>query len=195
MLKPRFFQIHGIPDSLKGLERIMDYFRIGLILRPHGVHGELKLLPLTDDPARFKKLKAAYIEISDSRYESVSVIAAKAATESAVIVKIEGVDSVEQAEALRNKYLCVDRAHAVKLPEGTYFVSDIIGCRVISSCGEELGRVEDVYETNANDVYVVRGEKKLSVPALKKLLDKVDVENKLIVFNADVLAEVGLFED
>lgn len=173
----------------------MDYFRIGLILRPHGVHGEVKLLPLTEDPSRFKKLKDAFIEVAEGRYEAVIVLSAKANAENSAIAKIEGVDSVEQAEALRNKYLCVDRAHAVKLPEGTYFVRDIIGCRVVSSDGEELGRVEDVYETNANDVYVVRGKQKLSVPALKKLLDNVDVENKLIVFNAEVLSEVGLFED
>lgn len=173
----------------------MDFFRIGLILRPHGVHGEVKLLPLTDNPSRFKKLKEAYLEVSEGRYEPIMVLSAKSAAENSAIAKIDGVDTVEQAEALRNKYLCVDRAHAVKLPEGTYFVRDIIGCRVVSSNGSELGIVEDVYETNANDVYVVRGDRKLSVPALKKLLDKVDIDNKLIVFNADVLSEVGLFED
>ena len=173
----------------------MDIFRIGLILRPHGVHGEIKLLPLTDDTSRFKKLREAFIEFAEGKYEPVNVLSAKAAAENSAIAKIEGVDTVEQAEALRNKYLCVDRAHAVKLPEGTYFVRDIIGCRVVSSGGADLGIVEDVYETNANDVYVVRGRRKLSVPALKKLLDKVDIENKLIVFNAQVLEEVGLFED
>ncbi|MBR5947485.1 MAG: 16S rRNA processing protein RimM, partial [Clostridia bacterium] len=150
---------------------------------------------LTDDPSRFKKLKEAFIEISDGNYEQVNVLSAKSAGENSAIAKIDGVDTVEKAEALRNKYLCVDRAHAVKLPEGTYFVRDIIGCRVVSSDGTELGFVEDVYETNANDVYVVRGKQKLSVPALKKLLDSVDVENKLIVFNTEVLSEVGLFED
>lgn len=173
----------------------MDIFRIGLILRPHGVHGEIKLLPLTDDPSRFKKLNEAFIEVSEGKYQSVKVLSAKATAENSAIAKIEGVDTVEQAEELRNKYLCVDRAHAVKLPEGTYFVRDIIGCSVVSSDGADLGVVEDVYETNANDVYVVRGNRKLSVPALKKLLDKVDVESKLIVFNAQVLEEVGLFED
>ena len=173
----------------------MDYFRIGLILRPHGVHGEVKLLPLTDDPSRFKKLKDAYIEVSEGSYKPIKVVSAKAAAENSAIAKIDGIDTVEIAESLRNKYLCVDRAHAVKLPEGTYFVRDIIGCLVFSSDGNELGVVEDVYETNANDVYVVRGRGRLSVPALKKLLDNVDIENKLIVFNAEVLSEVGLFED
>ena len=79
----------------------------------------------------------------------------------------------------------------------THFVKDLIGCRVISTDGSELGIMDDVYETNANDVYVVKGEgtKRLSVPALKRLLAKVDIGNKLIVFDAAVLSEVGLFED
>ncbi|MBR0135205.1 MAG: 16S rRNA processing protein RimM, partial [Clostridia bacterium] len=99
------------------------------------------------------------------------------------------------AEKLRDLYLCVDREHAVKLPKGVYFISDIIGCEVKSDAGESLGKVVDVLETNANDVYVIEGAKRLLVPALKKLLVKVDVENKSIVFDSVVLSEVGLFED
>lgn len=96
---------------------------------------------------------------------------------------------------LRDKYLCVDREHAVKLPAGAYFVKDIIGCEVFSTLGDALGRVVDVYETPSTDVYVIKGAKRLSVPALKKLLSSVDIENKRIVFDSEILAEVGLFED
>ncbi|MCR5690105.1 MAG: ribosome maturation factor RimM [Clostridiales bacterium] len=173
----------------------MDYYRIGLFLRPHGVRGEIKLLPLTDDISRFKKLDEAFIEAAPGCYRSTRVVGTKIAAENSVIVQLEGVSTMDAAELYRNKYLCVDRDHAVALPEGSYFISDIIGCRVVSTAGEELGVVEDVYETTANDVYVVRGEKKLSVPALKKLLVSVDVRERLIVFDADVLSEVGLFED
>lgn len=173
----------------------MDYFRVGLFLRPHGVRGEVKLLPLTDNVRRFSKLTDAFIELRKEEYQQVKVVSARVAAENSVIVKLEGVESMDEAEKLRDKYLCVDRAHAVKLPEGSYFVRDLIGCRVISTDGEELGKMIDVYETNANDVYVVQGKCKLSVPALKRLLHSVDVENKLIVFESGVLAEVGLFED
>ncbi|MBR4435187.1 MAG: 16S rRNA processing protein RimM [Clostridia bacterium] len=173
----------------------MDHFRIGLFLRPHGVHGEIKIKPLTDDVSRFKKLREAFVEMQENSFTPVAVTSSKILSGNGVAVKIDGYNTVEQAESLHGKYLCVDRAHAVKLPEGTYFVSDLISCRVVSSDGDELGFIEDIYETNANDVYVVRGKQKLSVPALKKLLDRVDVENKLIVFNAQVLSEVGLFED
>ena len=173
----------------------MDYYRIGLFLRPHGIKGEAKLLPLTDDPKRFRNLSEAFIEAHEGCYQRVIVQNAKLVSDGSVIVSVEGFTTMDEAEKLRNKYLCVDRAHAVALPEGSYFVTDIIGCRVYSTDGEDLGVLEDVYETNANDVYVVRGKKKLSVPALKKLLADVDVDAKRIVFNSEVLSEVGLFED
>ena len=171
----------------------MDHYRIAQILKPHGIKGEVKVFPLTDDVSRFKRLKEAFIE-NNGRYDPILINGSKNAS-GAVVLHIEGVDTPEQAEKLRGKYISVDKAHAVKLPEGTYFVSDIIGCSVESTDGTRLGKVTDVLETNANDVYVIEGEKKLMVPALKKLLAKVDVEEKHIVFDAEVLSEVGFFED
>lgn len=172
---------------------IMDHFRIAQILRPHGIRGEIKVYPLTDDISRFKRLKEAYLE-RNGQYEAVIVDGAKYVSD-AVVLHIAGCDTPEDAEKLRDLYLCVDREHAVKLPKGVYFISDIIGCEVKSDAGESLGKVVDVLETNANDVYVIEGAKRLLVPALKKLLVKVDVENKSIVFDSVVLSEVGLFED
>lgn len=175
----------------------MDCFRIGLFLRPHGVRGEVKLLSLTDDPGRFSQVSDAYIEYREDDYRPIRVLSARSLGDGFAIVRINGIDTMDQAETLRDKYLCVDREHAVKLPEDTYFIKDLIGCRVISTDGSELGIMDDVYETNANDVYVVKGEgtKRLSVPALRRLLSRVDIGNKLIVFDAAVLSEVGLFED
>ena len=171
----------------------MDHYRIAQILKPHGVKGDVKVFPLTDDVSRFKRLKEAFIEYN-GRYEPILIDGSKNAS-GAVVLHIEGVDTPEQAEKLRGMYIAVDKAHAVKLPEGAYFVSDIIGCSVVSTDGAELGKVTDVFETSANDVYVIEGERKLLVPALKKLLNEVDVENKRIVFDAEVLSEVGFFED
>ncbi|MBO4384088.1 MAG: 16S rRNA processing protein RimM [Clostridia bacterium] len=171
----------------------MDRFRIARILKPHGIKGEVKVYPLTDNVSRFKSLSEAFIE-RNGQYDPIRVDGAKFVSDAAVL-HIVGYDTPEQAEKLRGLYLCVDRAHAVKLPEGTYFVEDIIGCRVVSTDGTELGRVTEVLETNANDVYVIEGERRLLVPALKKLLEKVDVGASLIVLNARVLSEVGLFED
>ena len=170
-----------------------EHFRIAQILRPHGIKGEVKVYPLTDDLSRFKRLKEAYIERS-GQYEPITVDGAKYVSD-AVVLHIAGMTVPEDAEKLRGLYLCVDRDHAVKLPEGSYFISDIIGCSVISTDGTDLGRVTDVLETNANDVYVIEGERRLMVPALKKLLADVDVENKLIKLHAEVLSEVGYVED
>ena len=173
----------------------MEYFRIGHILRPHGVQGALKLLPLTDDPQRFHSLREAYLEL-DGVYRAVTASHISVQPD-AVFLRISGCESREAAEALRGAYICVDRAHAVKLPEGRYFVADLIGCRVWDSAGTDWGTLRDVLETGANDVYVMEGGAKgrLLVPALKKLLAEVDTANRRIVLDAAVLEEVGLFED
>ena len=102
---------------------------------------------------------------------------------------------VREGAAQSVAHLVAEGTYAVKLTGDAYFVKDLIGCSVVSTDGTELGTMIDVYETNANDVYVVKGSRMLSAPALKRLLHTVDIENKRIVFDADVLEEVGLFED
>lgn len=171
----------------------MEYLRIGLISRPHGVHGALKVRPLSEDMSRYKELKEAYLERRGG-YESVEVSNVSVQPD-AVYMTISLCRDRNTAETLRNHYIAVDRAHAVKLPEGRYFVADMIGCEVYDTAGEDYGKLTDVLETGANDVYVIQGKRQLMVPALKKLLSDVDIANKRIVLNADVLSEVGLFED
>lgn len=171
----------------------MEYLRIGMVLRPHGVQGAVKLLPLTDDAERFRRLSFVYIE-RNGTYTKTDVLRSSIQQDS-VLLWLSGVDSREQAEMLRDHYLCVDREHAVKLPEGRYFIADLIGCGVTDTNGRNLGKLTDVLETGANDVYVISGEKQLMVPALKKLLHRVDIADKHIELDAAVLEEVGLFED
>lgn len=168
------------------------YYRVGEIARQHGVHGEVKLNPTTDDAGRFRGMKEAYLELH-GEYLPVQ-ICVSSVSEKAVIVKIEGYDTPEQAQLLRGKYLCVDRQHAVKLPRDTYFVADLIGCEVTDTDGNTYGKLTDVLETGANDVYEIEKDR-LLVPALKKVLSSVDTDQKKIVLKADVLKEVGLFED
>ncbi len=168
------------------------YYRVGEIARPHGVHGEVKLNPTTDDAGRFRGMKEAYLELH-GEYFPVQ-ICVSSVTEKAVIVKIEGYDTPDQAQLLRGKYLCVDRQHAVKLPRDTYFVADLVGCEVTDTEGNAYGKLTDVLETGANDVYEIE-KGRLLVPALKKVLSSVDTDQKKIVLKADVLKEVGLFED
>lgn len=168
------------------------FLRIGLIARPHGVHGAVKLDPLTDDVRRFRGLKEAYLELHGS-YTPVQLVVSSVAPK-AVIVQISGFETPEDAARIRGGYLCVDRAHAVKLPAYTYFVADLIGCETFDTAGESYGKLTNVYETGANDVYEIQGGR-LMVPALRRVLSSVDVENKRIVFDAEVLKEVGFFAD
>ena len=169
-----------------------NFYRIGEIARPHGVHGAVKVNPTTDDSRRFHGLTEAYLELHGN-YLPVQLIVS-AITPSAVVCEIAGYTTPEQASVLRGAYLCVDKAHAVKLPAYTYFVADLIGCEASDTDGNAFGKVTNVLETGANDVYEIEGGK-LLVPALKKVLHEVDTEKKRIVFEADVLREVGLFAD
>jgi 16S rRNA processing protein RimM len=168
------------------------YLRAGQIVRPHGVRGDVKIVPLTDDPARFCALKNAYLEQAGA-ITPVSLGNVRFQP-GAVLLHIEGYDTPEQAELLKNAYLCVDRAHAVKLEADTYFVADLIGCETFDTRGRAFGKITDVLETGANDVYEIE-HGKLLVPALKRVLFEVDVENARITFDADVLGEVGCFAD
>ena len=168
------------------------FYRIGVIVRPHGVHGAVKLDPLTDSSRRFRGLKEAYLEMH-GEMRPVQLVVTSVAPDS-VILSIEGYETPEDANALRGAYLCVDRAHRVKLPKDTYFVTDLIGCETFDTDGNAYGKLTNVYETGANDVYEI-ADGKLMVPALKRVLSEVDTEAGRITFDAAVLKEVGLFED
>ena len=168
------------------------FFRIGEIARPHGVHGAVKVNPTTDDSRRFRGLSEAFLELH-GEYLPVQ-LSVSGITPTSVVVEIAGYETPEQANALRGAYLCVDRAHAVRLPKDTYFVADLIGCKTFDTEGNAFGTVTDVFETGANDVYEIE-KGRLLVPALKRVLHEVNVEEQRIVFDADVLKEVGLFAD
>jgi len=172
------------------------YLRIGIVLKPQGVKGELKVLPLTDDPGRFNDLKDVYLEGEKGGYEKRALLSADI-RDGFVFCLLFGAEDRNAAEALRGRYLCVDREHAVKPPKGRYFVCDVVGCCVFDSLGNPLGTLEEVIETGANDVYLIRGESgnTFLVPAIKKLVQLIDVEEKRVVLDADVLKEVALYED
>jgi len=169
-----------------------EFLRVGEIVRAHGVRGDVRLLPMTDDAARFRLLRDAFLERGGA-HTPVSVENVRLQPD-AVVLHIGGFDTREQADALRGAFLCVDRAHAVRLEKDAYFVEDLIGCETFDTRGRAYGRITDVLETGANDVYEIeRG--KLMVPALRRVLAEVDVERARVTFDADVLEEVGCFAD
>ena len=152
-----------------------QFLKIGLIINTHGVKGDLKISPQTDNVKRFKKLKRVYIDGEEKQVEGCKILNDK------VALKIQGIDSIEVANKYRDKYIEVLREDAVDLPEGRYYFADIIGCKVLDEDENYLGKVKDVLQTKNNDVYWVEGEKELLVPALKTIVVKIDIENKEII--------------
>lgn len=152
-----------------------QFLAVGQIINTHGVKGELKIYPLTDDMKRFRKLKTVFI---DGALKTIVWCKFQSDT---VILKIEGIETMEEANKLRNKYLEISREDAVSLPKDTFFVADLIGCSVYDSNENFLGVIFDVIKTGSNDVYWIKEGKELLIPALKDIVINVDVENKKIV--------------
>ncbi|MGI6175301.1 MAG: ribosome maturation factor RimM [Christensenellales bacterium] len=167
----------------------MDGFRIGLIVRPHGVKGMLKVLPLTDDPSRFMDLDHVWVEKAGKHTEYPIVQAST--SRGMVYVQLEGIDRCDLAETLRDCYLCVERKNAVALPQDTYFIKDLLECSVENEQGFVYGRVKDVLQTGANDVYIVgNGQREWLLPAIKKVIRSVDIQDRRITVEGAVFSEV-----
>ena len=159
---------------------MLEYLSIGQIVNTHGVKGEIKVYPLTDDVARFNNIKEIYIE-SKGELQKYQVEGAKN-LKNTVVLKLKGVDTMTDAEKLRQLYVKVGRWDAVRLPKDTFFICDIIESEVFDIHGELLGKLADVLQTGSNDVYVVRKDgKDLLIPALKTVVKEINLQDKRIV--------------
>ena len=171
-----------------------QYLVVGEVLKPQGVRGEIKVRPITCDPMRFARMKQAYLA-RENGYEPVAVRCVRIDPD-AVYLTVEGIRDREQAEKLRGQLLYVDRAHAVKLPEDTEFICDLVGCRAAYDEGNDLGVLTEVLQPGAGDVYVFRGPRgEVLVPALKRAVLQVSVAEKKILLSAQALREVAVFEE
>jgi 16S rRNA processing protein RimM len=157
-----------------------NYLRVGVISSTHGIKGEVKVFPTTDDVNRFKELKKVILdtgkEMLPMEIEGVKFFKQMA------ILKFKGIDDINDVEKYRGKDLLVDRADAVKLEEGEYFIYDLIQSEVITDEGEMLGYLAEIISTGANDVYVVKTEdgKEILIPSIKECILDVDVDHKKI---------------
>ena len=160
-----------------------DLLQVGVITTTHGVRGEVKVFPTTDDPARFKKLKNV---ILDTGKEKIDLeVAGVKFFKNMVILKFKGIDDINDVEKYRKKSLYVTRENAVKLKKNEYFIADLIGLKVESDEGEDLGTLSDVLQTGANDVYVLskEGEDDILLPAIKECVKEFDIENGTIMLH------------
>jgi len=158
-----------------------EYLEIGKVINTHGVRGEVKVLPLTDNPERYNLLKYLYLD-NQGKLEKHFIDFVRY-DKKFILLKLKGIENLNDAEKLKDRLLKIHRQDAVKLPEGSYFVCDLIGLKVFDINGKELGVIKEVLKTGSNDVYVVNFPKKdLLIPALKTVVKNIDlVEGKMLV--------------
>lgn len=158
-----------------------QFFRVGVITTTHGVRGEVKVFPTTDDPQRFKKLKQVILD--DGKEQRELEISSVKFFKNLVILKFKNLDNINDVEKYKQADLLVSRDNAVPLEEGEYFIADLIGLKATSDEGEDLGILTDVIQTGANDVYVFskEGVADLLVPKIPDCILDVNIEQGTIL--------------
>ena len=158
-----------------------QFLRVGVISSTHGVRGEVKVFPTTDDARRFEELEEVILDTGKEqiplRIEHVKYF------KQFVILKFQDVDDINEIEPYKGKSLYVTRDMAVPLGENEYYIADLIGMDVFLEDGSLFGKIKDVMETGANDVYIIQTqEKEVLIPAIKDCIRQVDVkENKMVI--------------
>lgn len=154
-----------------------QFLQVGVISSTHGIRGEVKVFPTTDDPARFKKLKKVLLDTGKERIE-LEIQSVKFFKQF-VIVKFRGIDNINDIEKYKGKSLMVPREDAVQLEEDEYYIADLIGMEVYTD-GGRFGTLKDVMETGANEVYIIDSDEhgEVLVPAIHDCILDVDVEKQ-----------------
>ena len=160
---------------------MLPNLEIGQIVNTFGIKGMVKVKPFTDDIRRFDELKTVYVEKNSNQteYEIEEVKYHK----DMVLIKLKGIDKVEQAEELRNAYLTVSRDSVEELEEGRYYIVDLLGLEIYTDEQVLLGTLEDIFNTGSNDIYVVKDKqgKQILLPAIQDVIKQIDIENKKII--------------
>lgn len=157
-----------------------EYFELGQIVNHFGIKGMVKVNPFTDDISQFETLEFILVEkagkllkmqIEETKY-----------SKSQVLLRLKGIETVEEAEKYRGCYIKIARKDAKKLPKDTYFIADLIGLQVYTDENVLLGKVEDIYNAGANDIYVVKSEdgKQILLPGISEVLKQIDLEQEKI---------------
>lgn len=155
----------------------MDYISIGKITNTHGIKGELKVYPLTDDIKRFDLLEKAYLgeEKIPVNLESVKY------HKNLAILKFKEYNNINEVLDLKDYYIYVDEDGRVELPEGHFFIYEILDSQVFDLDDNPLGFLRDIIQGPGNDVYLIKdGEKEYLIPAVGEFVKKIDLENKRI---------------
>lgn len=156
-----------------------EFLQVGVISSTHGIRGEVKVFPTTDDPLRFKKLKKVLLDTGKERLE-LEIQSVKFFKQF-VIVKFRGIDNINDIERYKGKSLLVPREDAVELDEDEYYIADLIGMEAFTGEGR-FGVLKDVMETGANEVYIIDSDEhgEVLVPAIHDCILDVDIEEKVM---------------
>ena len=159
----------------------MKNLEVGQIVNTFGIKGFVKANPWVNDVTRFEKLKKVYIKIRNEHKE-LEIEEVKY-HKNQVLLKFKGIDTIEQAEFLRNAIIEIDRENAIPLEKGEYFIADLLDSEVFTDEVEKLGILDDIYNTGSKDIYVVKNElgKTILLPGINDVIKEVDVENKKII--------------
>lgn len=152
-----------------------EFFKVGKIVNTHGLKGEVKVIPSTEDVNNFKRYEVIFIDGIERKILGVKF------QKDRVILKIEGIDFIDDAEKYKNKIIEVPRDMEPELPEDTFYARDLIGIHVFDTEGNDLGPIYDVIETKNNDVYWIREPKELLIPVLKDIVLDINLEDEKII--------------
>ena len=157
------------------------YLEIGQIVNTFGIKGMVKIKPFAENTKkRFDNLKKVYIKTKKEKkeYEIEEVKYHK----EMVLAKFKGIENIEEAEKFRNSYLLINRENEKPLEKGTYYIVDMVGLEVYTDEGEKLGILDDIFNSGSSDIYVVKNElgKQILLPAIKEVIENIDMENRKI---------------
>ena len=157
-----------------------EKLQVGVLSSTHGVHGEMKVYPTTDDVTRFKKLKKVYVDLGNEEKE-LEITNVKF-WKNMVILKFKGYDSINDIEKYKDYGIFVNREDAVPLDKDEYFIADMIGMDAYDEAGNKVGILEDVLSTGANDVYVIKtvSNEEILLPAIKECILDVDIDKRIL---------------
>ncbi len=158
-----------------------ERLEVGQIVNTFGIKGFVKIYPYVDDISRFDNLKKVHIK--SKKEEKELQIEEVKYQKNMVLVKFKGIETVENAEKLRNSFVEIDRADAIPLEEGQYFIADLLGLDVFLDTGEKLGVLEDIYNTGSSDIYVVKNElgKQFLLPYIDEVIKQINLEEGKII--------------
>ncbi|MFA5340480.1 MAG: ribosome maturation factor RimM [Clostridia bacterium] len=162
---------------------------IGKIIGAHGLNGEIKIYPITRDASNFHSIEKIIIQNKDYVVKSVKFI------NNLLAIALEGITDRTKAETLIGEFISIRREDALPLEEGSYYMTDIIGCSAFEN-NIFIGIIDDIIETGSNDVYVINGEKgkyrqQILLPAIKSVIISIDIKEKII----NISIPKGLLDD